>query len=122
MTTICPVAPPDSSLASRPIEPAIEPPFAPKLVEETAGASESSATLSAQDDGGLWLSITSYARLIFGASVMGLGVFAFIIPLTLALPSRPLRIRISNVFGSIFGRFMFWCSGSSWSGTTSAAR
>lgn len=94
----------------------LESSFTPKLVEEAAVSGASGARAGvATDDEGLWLSFTSYARLLFGASVMGLGVIAFIFPLALALPSRSLRIRISNVFGSWFGRFMFWCSGSSWS-------
>ncbi len=60
----------------------------------------------------VWLLTTSVARLAFGGILMSLGVVLFIPLLLLALPSRPLRVRISNVYGSIFGRAMFWCSGS----------
>jgi len=60
----------------------------------------------------LWLSVTSYTRLIVGAIGMALGVVVTIFFLLLALPSRTLRIRISNVYGSVIGRWMFWCCGS----------
>lgn len=95
------MAPPDTGIASP--TPVGDPSF-----------SDTHEVLSAarHGDEGLWLSFTSYARLTVGALMMWFGVIVFLIPLTLCIPSRTTRIRISNVFGSIFGRFMFWCSGS----------
>ena len=61
---------------------------------------------------GLWLTLTSYARLTVGALVMWAGVVLFVLLLIPALPWRTVRIRMSNIFGTLFGGFMFWCSGS----------
>lgn len=62
--------------------------------------------------GGLALSLTSYARLAAGGIGMAIGVVIFFVAMVPFLPWRSKRVRISNYYGSTFGRFMFWCSGS----------
>lgn len=54
----------------------------------------------------------SICRLSFGFVILAVGVAVFIPPLILALPWRITRIRLTNLFGSWFGRATFWTSGS----------
>jgi 1-acyl-sn-glycerol-3-phosphate acyltransferase len=72
---------------------------------------EVAAELAPADGASFWFVVTSYLRLTAGSIGMTLGVFiwgALMIPL---LPWRKLRIRLSNTYGSIFGRWIMFCSG-----------
>ncbi|MFZ9886026.1 MAG: lysophospholipid acyltransferase family protein [Myxococcota bacterium] len=54
----------------------------------------------------------SWLRLLIGGAGMAVCSVVCIAALFCALPSRKLRVCISNVYGSVAGRFMFFCSGS----------
>lgn len=58
------------------------------------------------------LLFVSLCRLCAGFFILAIGVAIFVPFLILALPWRPLRIKITNVFGTVVGLSAFWTSGS----------
>lgn len=56
--------------------------------------------------------VETWARLLLGLSWVGICSVLFVFVLFLFLPSRPMRIRVGNVYGSIAGGGACWLTGS----------
>lgn len=56
--------------------------------------------------------LETMVRLLLGLAAMGIGSAVFLVALVACIPSRNVRIRIGNVYGSVVGKSCAWLTGS----------